>query len=211
MHLPDGLLDTKVWMGAAAVSAAGVGLCLRSGRGLGERQVPLLGVMGAGVFAAQMLNFPVLGGTSGHFLGSALLARVLGPGPAALAMTVVLLVQCLLFADGGLLALGANVLNMALVATFGGWGACRLLARLLPAPWGRHVALGIGAWLSVELAAALVAVELAWSGSVPLAVGLGAMLSWHALIGVGEAAITVAAAGLLSGPAARALGVREDA
>jgi cobalt/nickel transport system permease protein len=195
MHIHDGFLAPEVAAAAAAVSIGAVGYGLRrADRTLDERAVPLLGVTGAFVFAAQMLNFPVAGGTSGHFLGAALAAVLLGPWVACLVLAVVLILQAFVFADGGITALGANVLNMGVV---GGLGAGLVVAagrRVLPRTRTAFLGLvGIAAWSAVMAGAAATALELAASGTVPLGTVMPAMLGVHALIGVGEAVITVAA------------------
>ena len=195
MHIPDGFLANDVAAGAAVVSAAVVGIGLRRARGaLDERTVPLLGVTGAFVFAAQMLNFPVAGGTSGHFLGAALAALLLGPWTACVVMAVVLGTQALLFADGGVTALGANVLVMGVLGALTVGGLMAAARRLLPRRRGVTLAIaGVGAWLAVMAGALGTAALLALSGTVPFGVVAPAMLGVHALIGVGEAVITVAA------------------
>src|ERR1043166_4981334 len=131
MHIPDGFLDAKTAVTAAAFSVTGVGVALRHVRlHLSQRRIPMLGLAAAFVFAAQMLNFPVAGGTSGHLVGGVFTAILLGPSAAILVMTCVLIVQCLMFADGGLMALGANVFNMAIVNVCGGYFVFRLARRL---------------------------------------------------------------------------------
>jgi cobalt/nickel transport system permease protein len=193
MHLPDGFLNTPTWVGAAVLSTAAVGYAVRRTRAeLGERQIPTLGVLAAFIFAAQMVNFPVAGGTSGHLLGAALAAILLGPWPAAIVLTTVLAVQTLFFQDGGITALGANVLNMAVIAVLAGYAAYRLLGALLPARTGKLAATFLAAWVSVMASAAAAALELAFSGTLPLSVVLPAMIYWHALIGLGEGLITTA-------------------
>src|SRR5690242_11368513 len=130
MHLPDGFLDAKTALLSSGAAAAGLGIALRQVRqSVQPRQMPLLGLAAAFVFAAQMLNFPVAGGTSGHLIGGVLTAILLGPSAAVLVITCVLIVQCLMFADGGLLALGANVFNMGIVNVCGGYFTFRLLQR----------------------------------------------------------------------------------
>jgi cobalt/nickel transport system permease protein len=195
MHIPDGFLSPEVAAACAVPAAAAVGYGLRrASRDLDERRVPLLGVTAAFVFAAQMLNFPVAGGTSGHFLGAALAAILLGPWLAGVVLSVVLVVQCFVFADGGITALGANVLNMGVVGGLVVGGSMVAARRLLPD--GRRTTLavaGAGAWLAVMAGAAATAIELALSGTVPMATVLPAMLGVHVLIGAGEAVITVAA------------------
>jgi len=159
---------------------------------LGERQVPLMGVTAAFIFAAQMLNFTVIGGTSGHLLGGALAAILLGPWAGMLVLTSVLVIQALLFQDGGLLALGANILNMAVIGVLVGWAAYRLLYRLLGSrPWAVFVSGFVAGWLSVVLASLAAAVELAMSGTLAWQIVIPAMGGIHALIGIGEGLITV--------------------
>jgi cobalt/nickel transport system permease protein len=195
VHIPDGFLSPEV-AGACAVPAAGAvayGL-RRASRELDERRVPLLGVTAAFVFAVQMLNFPVAGGTSGHFLGAGLAAILLGPWIACLVMSVVLITQSFMFADGGVTALGANVLNMGVVGALVVGGLMLAARRMLPNRRGAFLAVaGAGAWLAVVAGSAACALELAISGTVPLGTVLPAMLGVHVLIGVGEAVITVAA------------------
>jgi cobalt/nickel transport system permease protein len=205
MHIPDGFVSNQIAGAAYVISAGAVALALeRAKHSLDERQVPLLGVTAAFIFAAQMLNFPVAGGTSGHFLGGVLAAILLGPLPAILVMTLVLLIQCLVFADGGLTALGANVFNMGVVAAGAGYLIFRGLLLLLPKNRsGFLAAAGIASWLSVVLAAAVCALELAWSGVSPLKLVFSAMVIVHALIGIGEALITAAVLGMV-------LAVRRD-
>ena len=192
MHIPDGFLSTEVALACAVPAAAAVGIGLRqANRTLDERRVPLLGVTAAFVFAAQMLNFPVAGGTSGHFLGAALAAILLGPWLACLALAVVLGVQAFVFADGGLTALGANVFNMGVAGALVVGGLMHVANKLAPKRILPIAA--VGAWLAVMTGAALTALELAWSGTVPLGTVLPAMLGTHLLIAAGEAVITVAA------------------
>jgi cobalt/nickel transport system permease protein len=195
MHIPDGFLANDVALACAipAIGAVGYGL-RRAEVDLDDRRVPLLGVTAAFVFAAQMLNFPVAGGTSGHFLGAALAAILLGPWLASLVLAVVLMVQAFVFADGGITALGANVFNMGVVGGVLVGGLMLAARRALPN--SRAALLGVtagGAWLAVMAGAAACAVELAVSGIVPLATVLPTMLGVHAIIGAGEAVISVAA------------------
>ncbi|MGQ9517929.1 MAG: energy-coupling factor ABC transporter permease [Anaerolineae bacterium] len=194
MHIPDGFLSTGTAVATWAVSAGGLGYAVkRVNRELGERQVPMMGVTAAFIFAAQMLNFTVAGGTSGHLLGGALAAILLGPWPAMLVLTSVLVVQALLFQDGGLLALGANILNMAVIGVLVGWVVYVGLRRLLgEKTWATMVSGFAAAWLSVVIAALACAVELALSGTSPWQVALPAMGLVHMLIGIGEGLITVA-------------------
>jgi cobalt/nickel transport system permease protein len=148
--------------------------------------------MSAFVFAGQMVNFPVAGGTSGHLLGGVLAAVLLGPHAGALVLATVLTVQCLFFQDGGITTLGANLLNLALVGVYTGYGVFRWVSRWLPGTRGGRIGIAVGAWCSVVAASAVCALELAASGTAPLRLVLPAMLVTHALIGVGEALITLA-------------------
>jgi cobalt/nickel transport system permease protein len=195
MHIPDGFLSNEV--NAATAVVAGV-VCVfaawRARKTLGDGDVPLLGMAAAFIFAAQMLNFPVVGGTSGHFLGSAFAAALLGPLNACLCMAMVLAVQCFGFGDGGVTALGSNVLNMGIVGAFAGMAVTTFLAALLPRTRaGLTLAAGAGAWCAVVLAAAVCSLELVVSGRFEASVVFPAMLSVHSLIGIGEAVITAAA------------------
>jgi cobalt/nickel transport system permease protein len=195
MHIPDGFLSPEVAAGTACVAAGAVAVGLRqAGERLDERQVPLLGVTGAFVFAVQMLNFPVAGGTSGHFLGAALAAVLLGPWLACLVMAVVIGTQCFVFADGGISALGANVVNMGVIGALLVGGLMLGARRLLPHRRGVLLAVaGTGAWLAVVAGALGTSLCLAASGTIALGTVVPAMVGVHAVIGVGEAAITVAA------------------
>jgi cobalt/nickel transport system permease protein len=195
MHIPDGFLSPEVAAvtGVAAAGAVTYGV-RRANATLDERRVPLLGVTAAFVFAAQMLNFPVAGGTSGHFLGAALAALLLTPSIACLVTAVVLTTQAFLFADGGVTALGANILNMGVVGALVVGSLMLAARRVLPRSRTTFLGIaGIGAWLAVMAGALATSVELAVSGTVPLGTVLPAMLGVHALIGIGEAVVTVAA------------------
>ena len=194
MHIPDGFLDTATLAVTWTISAGSVAYAVRrTSRELDERQVPLMGVSAAFIFAAQMLNFTVAGGTSGHLLGGALAAILLGPWAGMLVITSVLAVQALLFQDGGLLALGANVFNMAVIGVLLGWVVYTGVKRLFGNKTWNTMAGGFAAaWLSVVLASLVAALELAISGASPWGVVLPAMLGVHALIGIGEGLITIA-------------------
>lgn len=197
MHIPDGFLSPEVAAATAGVAGVAVVCAVRRSNGtLDERRVPMLGVTAAFVFAAQMLNFPIAGGTSGHFLGAALAAILLGPWLACVVLAVVLVVQAFVFADGGVTALGANVFNMGVVGGLGVGALMLMASRALPATRNALlVVAAVGSWLAVMAGAAACSVELAVSGTVPLTTVLPAMLGVHALIGVGEAVVTVAAVG----------------
>lgn len=192
LHIPDGFLSLWISLFFWAITLIVVGLAIsRTKESLGEKQIPLMGVMAAFIFAAQMLNFTVAGGTSGHFLGGALAAMVLGPWTAILVMTAVVAVQGLLFQDGGLLVMGANIFNMGILTAAIGFGLYRLVAS---AP--KNVRLGVAAvaaWVATMSAALSTSLQLWLSGTSRLEIVIPAMLGVHALIGVGEAIITVAA------------------
>ncbi|MGE3841033.1 MAG: energy-coupling factor ABC transporter permease [Vicinamibacterales bacterium] len=191
MHIPDGLLNLHATGATALLSATGVWTALRRLQStLPRRRVPLVGLSAAFVFAAQMINFPVMAGTSGHLLGAVLTTTLLGPSAAVVIMSSVLIVQCLLFADGGLLALGANIVNMAIIGVLVGATVSSALRRLMPGRKGLLVAAACGAWCSTMAAALCCATELAWSGVAPSALLFPAMAGIHALIGVGEGVIT---------------------
>jgi len=194
MHIPDGFVDVPTAVATGAVSLGVVAYSVRrTSKDLGERTIPLLGVTAAFIFAAQMLNFPVAGGTSGHFLGAMLAVALLGPWAASIVLSVVLVVQALGMADGGITAMGANVFNMGVVAVFVGFGLFYLLKKLLPRTLtGYLISLALASWVSVVLASTAASLELAVSGTVPVGVALPAMVSVHMIIGLGEALITTA-------------------
>lgn len=191
MHIPDGFLNARTCATAAVLSAGALAWAVRRSRlDLPRRKVPLMGLSAAFVFAAMMLNFPVAGGTSGHMVGGVLCSVLLGPSAAVLVITSVLIVQCLVFADGGLLALGANIFNMAVVCSVGGYYTYRLVYRLLPTARGRLAAVAFASWLATVAAAIVCAGELAFSGTVAWPVAFSAMAWVHMLIGIGEAIMT---------------------
>lgn len=195
LHIPDGFLSLPVSLVTWAASIALIAVCLnRVQAEYKERTVPLMGVCAAFIFAAQMINFPIPGGSSGHLLGGTLAGALLGPWAGSLVMTVVFIVQSLLFQDGGLTVLGANIFNMGLIGTFGGYYLYRAIrANFGFNSWrGMVVAAGVAAWTSVVVAALVCAIQLGLSGTVPMGVALTAMLGWHLIIGIGEALITVA-------------------
>lgn len=195
LHAPDGFLSAPVAGVMWAITALALALAVRrADANLDEKAVPLMGVMAAFVFAAQMFNFQVAGGTSGHMMGGVLVAVLLGPWAGTVVMACVIAVQALVFQDGGLVAIGANVFNMGVVGTFGGYYLYRLIAGVLGGERrGRMPAAAIAAWCSVAAAAVLISFQLALSDTASLAVALPAMVGVHALIGIGEAVITVAA------------------
>jgi cobalt/nickel transport system permease protein len=195
MHAPDGFLSVGVAAIMWAVTLAVLGIAVvRTNRTLDERMVPLMGVCAAFIFAAQMFNFQVVGGTSGHLLGGVFAAVLLGPWPATLVMACVVAVQGLIFQDGGLVVMGANIFNMGVIGTLGGYAIYKTIATALGGEArGRLPAAGIAAWCAPVLAATAVSIELAVSGTTPLSITLPAMVGMHMLIGIGEAVITVAA------------------
>ena len=191
LHIPDGFLSLFVSILFWVITLITLSIAVRRTENIDEKQVPLMGVMAAFIFAAQMINFPVAGGTSGHLLGGALAAIMLGPWAGMLVMTAVVAVQGLLFQDGGLLVMGANIFNMGLLTAAIGFGLYKIAdgrKRTL-----KLTAAGIGAWLSVMAGALFTALQLWLSGTARLDIVLPAMLGVHAVIGVGEALITVAA------------------
>lgn len=194
MHIPDGFLDGRTAAVSAALSVAALGVALNHAkRSMPPRRIPLLGLTASFIFAAQMLNFPVAGGTSGHLIGAVLAAILLGPSGAVIAVTAVLIVQALLFADGGVLALGANAFNMAVAGSVGGYGLYRLVRMILPGNRGRLVAAGFSSWCTTVLISLLCAGELAWSGTSPWSITFPAMANVHMIIGIGEGIITMLA------------------
>jgi cobalt/nickel transport system permease protein len=192
LHIPDGFLSLVIALIFWGFTIITVGIAIsKTNKSLGEKQVPLMGIMAAFIFAAQMLNFPVAGGTSGHFLGGALAAIVLGPWAGILVMTAVIALQALLFQDGGLLVMGANIFNMGLLTTMIGFGLYR---SVIGRRKGIRLAVaGIAAWLAVVASALITALQLWLSGTSRLEIVVPAMLGVHVLIGLGEAVITVAA------------------
>ncbi|HSJ87936.1 MAG TPA: energy-coupling factor ABC transporter permease [Anaerolineales bacterium] len=192
LHIPDGFLNLAVSLICWAMTALILAIAIsRTNKSLGEKQVPLMGVMAAFIFAAQMINFPVAGGTSGHLLGGALAAIILGPWAAMLVMTAVIAVQGLLFQDGGLLVMGANILNMGILTAAIGYGLYR--GTLGSSRSVKLAVAGIAAWLSVIAGALTTSLQLWLSGTSNLQTVVLAMLSVHAVIGLGEALITIAA------------------
>ncbi len=199
MHIPDGFLSHGI-NGATFVISAGA--CAygvkRVNQKFGEREVPLMGVTAAFIFAAQMINFPIAGGTSGHFLGAVFSSVLLGPWPGLIIMTLVLVVQCLGFADGGLTALGSNVFNMGVIGALGGYVIFILIYHLCrKSHKGFFIALAVSSWSSITMGATAAAIELAMSGTSPLMIVLPTMTGVHAMIGIGESVITTTAVSLI--------------
>ena len=194
MHVPDGFLDLTTSVGTGAVAVVAVGVAVRqAGRELNERTVPLAGLTCAFVFAAQMLNFPVGVGTSGHLMGGALAAALVGPWTGVLCLAVVLVVQALLFADGGLTALGTNITLMALTTVLVGWLVTKAVLAVLPRrPRSVVPASAIGAFASVVVASLVFVLLYSFGGTAPIPLGTltASMVGWHTLIGLGEAVMT---------------------
>jgi len=191
VHIPDGFLDMKTAVAATALAATGLGVALRHARlHFPSRRVPLLGLTAAFVFAAQMINFPVAGGTSGHLIGAVLAATLLGPSGAVIVISAVLIVQCLMFADGGISALGANIFNMGIIGGAAGWVFYHLISRKVGGLFGRVLAAAFAGWCSTVIASVACAGELATSRTVRFSVALPAMAGIHMLIGIGEGLIT---------------------
>ena len=211
LHAPDGFFSTPVALAFWVVTIAALAISLRrAGAQLDERAVPLMGVMAAFIFAAQMFNFQIPGGTSGHLLGGVLAAILLGPYAGTIVMACVISVQALVFQDGGLLGLGANSFNMGIIGTFGGYWLYRLVAAALGGEEkGRLPAAAIAAWSAVVAAAVLTAFQLAFSDTTSLATALVAMVGWHVIIGVGEAVITVGALSFIAASRADLLRLRD--
>ena len=191
MHIPDGFLSNPMAISLNVVSAANVLYAARRTKiDLSGRMVPMMGMLAAFVFAAQMLNFPVLGGTSGHLIGGSLLSILLGPLAGSLAMTTVIVAQALFLQDGGLVALGANIFNISIVTCMSGYAIFRLLGR--NAGGGKRLFLAgfLAGWFSTVISAAFCALELGLSGAIPLRIGLMTMVGYHAAVGILEGMLT---------------------
>ena len=199
MHVPDGFINAATSAGAAVVAGGGLATALRMGSAkLREKQIPFAGLAAAAIFALQMLNFPVAAGTSGHLLGGALAAILLGPSMGVVVVSVVVIMQALLFADGGVTALGVNVLNMAIITAVVAWPVFRGLVRILPKSTGSAIgAAAISAWASVVASSIgfTFLYAIGGQGGADIGTVFGAMVGVHALIGIGEGLITATAVG----------------
>lgn len=195
MHIPDGFLSNPVAISTGLASAGILAFSLKkASRKLDDKTVPLMGVCSAFVFAAQMLNFPIAAGTSGHFLGAAFVSILLGPWISCAVISTVLILQALGFADGGITALGANILNMAIIGCFIPYALYWSINKALPKNKGiRAFSIFATGFISVISAAIFCSIELAVSGTAPLEIVLPAMVGTHALIGIGEGIITATA------------------
>ncbi|EFM10908.1 cobalamin (vitamin B12) biosynthesis CbiM protein [Paenibacillus curdlanolyticus YK9] len=197
MHIPDGFLDAKTWITTTIAGAGAVGYSLRRTRlAMEPKQIPLIALIGAFVFAAQMINFPIAGATSGHFLGGTMTAILFGPWIATIVMAAVLIVQAVVFQDGGITVLGANILCTGFIGSFVGYGIYMTGIRAFKGK-GRSLITWLAAWTSIVAASAGVSVLLAASGTFELATALKAMVGWHMLIGIGEGTITMLVTGYL--------------
>jgi cobalt/nickel transport system permease protein len=191
MHIPDGFLTPEIWMPMWAVSGAIVAVALNRTKGkIGDKQAPMMGVLAAFIFAGQMLNIPAAAGTSAHMLGGVLAAVMLGPWTASIIMACVFIVQGLLFQDGGITAMGANMFNMGFAGTIGGYFLWTLLVRLFGERY-RVLFAGMAGWTAIVVASALTAMEIGLSGTAPLAVVVATMVGIHAVAGLIEAALTM--------------------
>ncbi|KPK40428.1 MAG: cobalamin biosynthesis protein CbiM [Omnitrophica WOR_2 bacterium SM23_29] len=198
MHIPDGFLAANTWVPTWLISVVGIGYSLkRTALILKDKMVPLMGVMATFIFAAQMLNFPVLGGTSGHLLGGVLAVVLLGPYAGIIVIAVVLTVQCLIFQDGGLTTLGANIFNMAILGGGVGYLIYNPIRKLIRNNKGIIIGTAIASWSSVVIASIACAIELAISGTSPINIALPAMAFVHIFIGIGEAMITCLVVGFV--------------
>jgi len=213
LHAPDGFLSVPValvmWVLTVAILAIAV---RRTNQSLDERAIPLMGVMAAFIFAAQMFNFQVIGGTSGHLLGGVLAAVLLGPWAATLVMACVVAVQALIFQDGGLVVMGANIFNMGIIGTLGGFALYRTVAAVLGGERRARIpAAAVAAWVSVVAGAVAMTLQLVVSNTTALEIALPAMVGVHALIGIGEAVVTVAAIGFIAATRGDLLTLRDSA
>ncbi|MBE3113986.1 MAG: energy-coupling factor ABC transporter permease [Actinobacteria bacterium] len=193
MHIPDGFIDLKTAVSTAVVSAGVLAAAIYKVKSYFKAKViALMGVMSALIFALQMINFPILGGTSGHLLGGALAAIVLGPNAGAIVIAVVLIVQAFIFMDGGVIALGANIFNMAIIGVYGSYLIYWLIGKISKKRTIFLISVAVASWLSVVIASFFAALELGISGTYAMGITLKAMVGVHMIIGIGEVVITVA-------------------
>lgn len=185
MHIPNGFLDIKTSVTTAVASGGTLAYAFRKLNDLTDDQIPKMGMVGAFIFASQMINIPIGPGTSGHLIGGVLAYLLLGHFEAMITMTAVVFVQALFFQDGGLVVLGANVLNMAIVPVM----VAYLIEKLVKNR--KRISVAFMAWSSVVLSALLVSIELAVSGTVTISQVLLPMIGWHVLIGIAEGVITM--------------------
>ncbi|WXG47057.1 MAG: energy-coupling factor ABC transporter permease [Candidatus Atabeyarchaeum deiterrae] len=194
MHIPDGFLDIRMIAITFAITIIfWIVASVKFKGALGEKQVPLLALVTAGVFAAQMVNFPILGGTSGHLVGATLISILFGPYAAIVSITTILLIQGFMFGDGGITALGANVLNMGIVAAFSGYLIYKAITRLHRGTGVTLASAFVASWVSIVLGAFVCGLEIGFSSIFPYGIGVTVpvMVVWHVIIGLGEGIITV--------------------
>lgn len=188
MHIPDGFIDLKTAVSTAVVSAGGLAAAIYKVKSYFKAKViALMGIISALIFALQMINFPILGGTSGHLLGGALAAIVLGPHAGAIIIAVVLIVQAFIFMDGGVIALGANIFNMAIIGVYGSYLIYWLIGKISKKRTIFLISVAVASWLSVVIASFFAALELGISGTYAMGITLKAMVGVHSIIGIGEA------------------------
>jgi cobalt/nickel transport system permease protein len=198
MHIPDGFLTNRIAFSLNVVSGASILYAARRVKvDFSGRLVPVMGVLAAFVFAAQMLNFPIVGGTSGHLVGGSLLAILLGPMAGCLTMTTVVIAQALFLQDGGLIALGANIFNISAVTCFSGYAIFKILGRAEAGGRRLLVAAFSAGWGSLMISSACCALEIGLSGAIPLRIGLPTMLGYHAAVGIVEGMLTAGVLGFL--------------
>ena len=193
MHIPDGFVDLKTVVTTSIVSAGGLGASIYNIKKIFKaRVIAIMGVLAALIFALQMINFSIPGGTSGHLLGGALSSIIAGPSGGSIILSVVLIVQALIFNDGGITALGANIFNMAIIGVFSSYLIYYLIRKISKSKINFYIAIAVASWFSVVFASFFAALELGISGTYEMAVTLKAMVLVHMVIGVGEAIITTA-------------------
>ncbi len=212
MHISDGLMAPVIWIAGMAIALAFVALAFRRvERRLEDRTVPYMAILAAGIFLAQMLNFPIIGGTTGHLIGAALAVALLGPWGAIAIIFTILVIQSLVFGDGGITALGLNTLNMAVIGSLAAWGVIRLTPKRYKLP-----GIAVAAWAAVFLGATACAIELALSHAIDPSYGidgiiaLPSMMGLHSVIGIGEAIITTSVIAFLAKVAPETLGMAQE-
>ncbi|MDD5658944.1 MAG: energy-coupling factor ABC transporter permease [Actinomycetota bacterium] len=191
MHIPDGFIDIKTAATTGVLSFGGLVLALTKVKQFFKAKVVVvMGVFAALIFAAQMVNFTIVGGTSGHLLGAALASIILGPYAGGIIIAIVLIVQAFAFGDGGIAAIGANIFNMAIIGVISAYLVYKLITRFSKSRTVFYAGVAVSSWFSVVIASIFCSFELAISGTYALGVTLGAMVPIHMIIGVGEAIIT---------------------
>jgi len=189
MHIPDGFLDLKTSITTYILSGVSLSIALKQlNKSFEEKNIPTLGLLGAFIFAAQMINLPIAGGTSGHLMGGVLAMLIAGPWAAIVVISTILFIQAIIFMDGGIVVLGANILNMAVVQVFTGYFIFYKCKHIISS---YKIRTFLAAFLSLEVSAAIASLELAFSQTISLSTVLTAMLGWHFLIGILEAIITL--------------------